>query len=703
MKFEDSYFNGEIRDGFFVQPLMKRAWAAQLEILQEIAVICKRHHIKYFAEWGTLLGTVRHKGFIPWDDDLDIAMLRGDFQRFLHYARQELPEGYRLFDINSDRYDELMARVMNKDQIKLERELLEKFHGFPYAAGVDIFCLDYLPEDKEEEELLIGLLGATNYLGNKWDSDEMTEEEKWENVRDIEEMTNFHFDPDKPIRRQLLVLSDKISASYWDAGGKEVSLIALMTKDRNYKLPLSCYESVIEMPFENIMMPVPVGYDQVLRLRYGDNYMTPVKAWGTHDYPFFKSQIEKLKKAFQDQGIVFPREFDMEDNRCILISSIQYHEKLSVDDVREAGFGCIEINYSKIKEIKLGGTDSKNIVKNSEAADDTEGSEEAMIASRILQDIGMPVCGIVIGVEELLKEDFSGIKQITQSMGVPYLVLDTRNFADGGRLDGWVEQNQELLQEIPFSIYLENGYYITEEKAYRCGFYSELSNLKNSVLQYNELCGEGKFGLCLNVGHANLTGKNLRTFVEEAGEMLKMVHMNDNDGFHDDHQMPLTFTTGRGARSTDIYRLIGALTRAKFRGWMVFDTKGLFERCPQPLQKGFLRLMQSLIHEWEEQMMLELKLNQPRQQLILFGTGKMAYNYMCEWAHKYRPAFMVDNNSALWGQERYGIPIRKPEAILEVPEDQRNVFICNQYYGPVSEQLEKMGVAYQLYNDNYYM
>ncbi len=319
MKFEDSYFNGEIRDGFFVQPLMKRAWAAQLEVLEEIAAICRRHNIKYFAEWGTLLGAVRHRGFVPWDDDLDIAMLRGDFQRFLHYARQELPEDYRLFDISSDRYDELMARVMNTEEIKVEREFLKKFHGFPYGAGVDIFCLDYLPEDKEEEELLIGLLGVTNYLGNNWDSDEMTEEEKWENVREIEEMTNFHFDPDKPIRRQLLVLSDKISAMYWDAGGNEVSLIALMTKDRNYKLPLSCYESVIELPFENTMMPVPIGYDQVLRQRYGDNYMIPVKAWGTHDYPFFKSQIEKLKRACQNQGLGFPREFDMEDNRCMLI------------------------------------------------------------------------------------------------------------------------------------------------------------------------------------------------------------------------------------------------------------------------------------------------------------------------------------------------------------------------------------------------
>lgn len=56
MKFEDSYFDGEIRDGFYIYPIMKRAWAVQIKILQEIDRICRRHDIKYFAEWGTLLG-----------------------------------------------------------------------------------------------------------------------------------------------------------------------------------------------------------------------------------------------------------------------------------------------------------------------------------------------------------------------------------------------------------------------------------------------------------------------------------------------------------------------------------------------------------------------------------------------------------------------------------------------------------------------
>ncbi len=672
MKFEDSYFDGEIREGFYIYPIMKRAWAVQLEIVREIDKICRRHNIKYFAEWGTLLGAVRHKGFIPWDDDMDVAMLRGDFQRFLHYARKELPEIYFLFDVSSEKYDQLMARVMNSDKLVLDEALLERFYGCPYACGVDIFCLDYLPQDKEEEETFMEILTLTNYAGNHWESEKMSEEDKRECIKEIEELTNYHFNPDLSMKRQLLELSNKVSAMYWDVGGNEVSFPCLMAGKPYYRLPASCYESTIEMPFENIMIPVPVGYDQILRLRYGENYMVPIKGWGAHDYPFFKSQIESLKKIYRENGMEMPKCYDMEDPRYIVLAAVQYHGKLQIDNVKEAGFDQVEINFSEIKDTKQ-------------------------------TDIGMPVSGIVISVEELLRERPSDILQLMQDTKAEYLTLDTRNFADSERLDLWVEENRELLQESTFSVYLENGYERTEEGTYCCSQYSEISFLKASVDKYKELCGEDKFGLCLNVGCANLTGKNVRAFVEEAEGGLKMIHMNDNDGFHDDQQMPLTFTTGRGIRSTDIFRLVGALSRNNFKGWIVFDTNGLFERCPVPLQGGFLRLMRKLAEEWEDQMLLEKKLDQPRKKLILFGTGRMAYNYMCEWGNKYPPAFMVDNNPDLWDKTYYDVPIRKPEAILEVPEDQRNVFICNRFYGSVGAQLTQMGVAYHIYNDNYYM
>lgn len=108
------YIQGEMRDGYYVQPIMKRRWMVELDMLKEIDHICRSHDIKYFGWYGTLLGAVRHRGFIPWDDDMDLAMLREDYER-------------------------------NADVIGLDQKFLDRYHGYPLMTGVDIFCLDHLP------------------------------------------------------------------------------------------------------------------------------------------------------------------------------------------------------------------------------------------------------------------------------------------------------------------------------------------------------------------------------------------------------------------------------------------------------------------------------------------------------------------------------------------------------------------------------
>lgn len=144
MLFHNSYFEDEVRDGFFVPSEIKRAWAAELEVLSEIDKICKKYKIQYFADWGTLLATVRHEGFIPWDDDLDIVMKREDYRRFMEIAQTELPEGFSAYNFrNHDNLWLFLGRVVGKRRICFEEEHLERFHQFPYIAGVDIFVLDY--------------------------------------------------------------------------------------------------------------------------------------------------------------------------------------------------------------------------------------------------------------------------------------------------------------------------------------------------------------------------------------------------------------------------------------------------------------------------------------------------------------------------------------------------------------------------------
>lgn len=95
LQFPDSYFEDEVRDGFYVPSMIKRAWATALDVLCEVDRICCKYNIKYYAEWGTLLGAVRHAGFIPWDDDLDIGMMRTDYRNSVRWRLKNLMKVFR--------------------------------------------------------------------------------------------------------------------------------------------------------------------------------------------------------------------------------------------------------------------------------------------------------------------------------------------------------------------------------------------------------------------------------------------------------------------------------------------------------------------------------------------------------------------------------------------------------------------------------
>ena len=123
-----------MKHSFHIEKMMKRAWAVSIKILKEIERICRKHHICYFADWGTLLGAVRHQGFVPWDDDIDIAMKRGDYNRFYAAAKEELPEGYCIVDAAHDEgWPNTRARVLNvpdadNAQMQLKKEELEELY-----------------------------------------------------------------------------------------------------------------------------------------------------------------------------------------------------------------------------------------------------------------------------------------------------------------------------------------------------------------------------------------------------------------------------------------------------------------------------------------------------------------------------------------------------------------------------------------------
>lgn len=112
-----------------------------LTVVDEVIRICDMHHLTYYMIGGTLLGAVRHKGFIPWDDDLDLVMPRKDFQRFIQFAKTELHKPFALSWISvHHNYWHMFAKVENTDTVF--------YQGLQYKDGqypgifVDIFPLD---------------------------------------------------------------------------------------------------------------------------------------------------------------------------------------------------------------------------------------------------------------------------------------------------------------------------------------------------------------------------------------------------------------------------------------------------------------------------------------------------------------------------------------------------------------------------------
>lgn len=350
MEFEKEYFYDQVRDGFFVPSTIKRAWATELDVLAEVDRIAKKNNIKYFADWGTLLGAVRHGGFVPWDDDLDIVMLRADYEKFLKCAENDFNDGFEIFTFeNHPDYWQFMSRVVAKNRICFEEEHLKKYHGFPYIAGLDITVLDNVP-CSEEAMTNMGslakdvLLAADIYEYGKISSDQINEKIKsvvnrlttdylfpgdnWnENVNDVNDRNdrinnlisffrNIDWGNSSKLedrikaKRQLYIFAKKLLSLYDDGESNKVTqMVPFGINGGGIAFPKYYYEHVINLPFENRTIPATLFYNNVLQVEYG-SYMKMVKSSGVHNYPFFQTQKDQLEKVmgFKVPGFEFKEE-----------------------------------------------------------------------------------------------------------------------------------------------------------------------------------------------------------------------------------------------------------------------------------------------------------------------------------------------------------------------------------------------------------
>lgn len=342
MDYPLSYFDNEVRDGFYIPGLMKRCWAAELEVLMELDRICRKHNIRYYAAYGTLLGAVRHKGFIPWDDDMDIWMMRDDYISFCQIVNEELPEelSISINEVEYENKDRISAMGLNRYPV-MSLGIEEKYHCFPFGVAVDIFVLDTSPVNTEEELLRNEELKALYALHNISLKKGEDSEELKDGLIKIEKGLGISFDRKKSINEQIVREEVALMLRYKSL--KSPLLADLAANLVNFKIVQfnkSWFGEAIYLPFEGIMLPVPSEYDKCLKAQYGENYMEPYKGAG-HEYPFFEEDKNKMEGDF-DKSWLFKYRFSPED--------LKHEKKQNLREICEEAILYIESLHRKIRE-----------------------------------------------------------------------------------------------------------------------------------------------------------------------------------------------------------------------------------------------------------------------------------------------------------------------------------------------------------------
>ena len=172
----EDFLNEEIRCGYTVTKQKKELWAIELDLLVQVQKICKKHDIQYFAYAGTMLGAVRHNGFIPWDDDIDIMMTRANYKKFCDIAEKELEYTYFLQTEKTDTTTIMgLAKIRNSKTTGILKSHENRNFKFNQGIFLDIFPLDNIPDEEETfykfKKKLINLYSKYHILRNRFHCD----------------------------------------------------------------------------------------------------------------------------------------------------------------------------------------------------------------------------------------------------------------------------------------------------------------------------------------------------------------------------------------------------------------------------------------------------------------------------------------------------------------------------------------------------
>ena len=271
----------EMRWDFLVDSKRKRLWKVEMNLLCQLDEFCKENNITYYADYGTLLGAVRHKGFIPWDDDIDVTMTRPDYMRFIELAPSWFNSPYFVQNYYTDHFDNrvtMFTRIIDDRTTMIPKDCNA---GPEHHQGVfiDVFPLDPAPAEFPVREVP-DIIKIAMELWMAAASPKTIIEDMIAGKMPVAGMDTIIDILGLPYEDRLRLFEGILLDTY----PKFDTIHTFSNIYRSAPMSKEWFASTVLLPFETIMIPAPVEYEKVLTAHYGD-YSVPVVTVG-HDIEF---------------------------------------------------------------------------------------------------------------------------------------------------------------------------------------------------------------------------------------------------------------------------------------------------------------------------------------------------------------------------------------------------------------------------------